>query len=1163
MRPSDHPIFYDPSGRRWKRSLGLAGGVALVVSILGALFSFSIVALPLTPLPTNYSNYVRNLIPKVETRAQARRKFLADRTRERLMKQVAADRKARKKKRPHNTGKPYSTVVGFYVDWDPASYESLRKHIDALSYVMPGWLGLDDSGTKIVSRFNPTSHSSDPQAVQQSETQASVVSLAHRHNVPIVPMLDNAEKGTFHWDRLRRLLTQPGVQRRLALDVRKWLLSQHFAGINVDLEPDYSRLTQAQKLEEARILHEKLPAFVEVLKKTLAPAHLLVTEDLPPDDPAFDYTRLGKVNDFVIVMLYDNTTMYGDAGPIASEQWIEDMADRLFAKIDSSKVVLGLGNYCYDWPVELDSNGDIVKTYTSGSAAPSIGEALGIARDAQATIEMDGPDMNPHFSYVDEANRDHVVYMLDAITAYNTITALKGYYPRGAALWRLGSEDPTIWSFFNDDRMGKPIKPSVLETMVYRGEFSIEDKGRGELMEVASRPTPGKRKLTFDSDGLIDSEVYESYPSPYVVRRYGRLKNALALTFDDGPDPNNTPQILDILKENHVPGTFFMVGQMAERYPWLVKQCWADGDQIGNHTFTHPHIAEVSKLRADLEVNATQRVIESITGHSTRLFRPPFGEGADTEASSAEDVALLAETQQLGYVTVGMNIDPGDYTRPGSDIIVQRVLDEVKAGNVILLHDGGGDRSETIEALPIIIKDLKAKGYRFVGVSDLLHESRNSDLFPAVTDSQGAIVGVDRLVFESSFLFGRTLEIFFIVSIVLALFRILLIAPLAIRQARRQRTQHFPPYNEPVAVIIPAYNEGLVVCRTIKTALDSDYPNLRVIVVDDGSTDNTAEVVRSAYGHDPRVKLIRKENGGKASALNAGIAEAGTEVIVSIDADTVVSPDAVRLLVRHFSDPKVGAVAGNIKVGNRTNPLTIWQSLEYITSQNFERRAFGALDSVPVIPGALGAWRTSAVLDVGGYETNTLAEDTDLTFKIRLHGYHTRTENGALAFTEAPDGVRSLAKQRFRWSFGVLQSLWKHQRQMLKPQYGAFGLLVMPMMWVYSILFQVFAPLVDIMVILGLFNHEFLPVLLYYAALFVLDFISSLIAVRLDEEDAGQLVWLFWQRLFYRQFMYYVFIKSLLAALHGGLVGWGKLQRKATASLPSVAAGNPPGTPHP
>jgi cellulose synthase/poly-beta-1,6-N-acetylglucosamine synthase-like glycosyltransferase len=233
-----------------------------------------------------------------------------------------------------------------------------------------------------------------------------------------------------------------------------------------------------------------------------------------------------------------------------------------------------------------------------------------------------------------------------------------------------------------------------------------------------------------------------------------------------------------------------------------------------------------------------------------------------------------------------------------------------------------------------------------------------------------------------------------------------------------------------VAVLIPAYNEEKVIVRTIRSVMMSNYKNLRIIVIDDGSKDRTSEVARDAYPNDiasGRLIVLTKPNGGKADALNYALERTDEELYVGIDADGVIAHDAITNLVPHFANPKIGAVAGNAKVGNRVNLWTRWQALEYITSQNFERRALDLFDVVMVVPGAIGAWRTAAVKAGDGYHTNTVAEDADLTMNILEQGYSVIYEDQALAFTEAPVNADGLMRQRFRWSFGILQAIWKHR----------------------------------------------------------------------------------------------------------------------------------------
>lgn len=1143
------PVFLDNSGKRWRLVVRLGVAIALVVSSLGALLSASIIILPVSPLAI----HIQQLVPKLETHDQAERRFLAVMEKEKLKNKIADESRTKPIIHPRSSGKPYSTVVGFYVNWDPNSYDSFRKHVDSLTYVMPEWLTLNPKWIKP----SPNGiHHGDPFLTRWNSgtDDPKMEALAKKHKVPIVVMLDNVENGVFSWAPLKKLLSaDPAMQWAIVENLRDYILKKHWSGVNLDLEANNADLSGAELEQAQTLIHDGFPRFVKILASVFRPAGLLVTQDLPAANTSFDYAKLSDLNDFVIVMMYDQHILGGAPGPIASQQWIEQVAQKVFANIDSSKVVIGLGNYCYDWTINWQSDGSIS---SKGGQKLMLGKALTYARDAGAKVQMSDYDRNPYFMYVDENNRDHLVYILDAITAYNHIMALKGYEPRGAALWCLGSEDADIWSFFGSGRLGKPVPSSSLEHVLCKTEGSQTQVNYDssdqmpELQEVTAKYRAGLRKLTKDRDGLIDSETYKVYPRPYTIHEFGVKGKKVALTFDDGPDPTWTPQVLKVLKKYKVPATFFVIGENADRWQEIVKQELDDGNEVGNHTYTHPHLAEVSPLRAQLEVNATQRIIESITGHATRFLRPPFGQGADSNEQTPEELDMELQMQSLGYIIAGMNIDSEDYKRPGVATIVHTVMNELPKGHVILFHDAGGDRSQTVAALPIVIQKVRERGYKFVSLSDLCGGTSEKELFPPLTESQDRIAGFTSLVFEGDYWLANVLRLVFLLAILLGVMRIFVVAPLALSQWWKSRKQvEDDSFAPTVTVVVPAYNERKVVCKTIEAVLASDYPNVRVIVVDDGSTDDTEQAVQQRFAGEPRLTFLRKENGGKASALNLAIENTEDEILVCVDADTVLAPDAIRKLARNFADPKVGAVAGNVKVGNRLNPLSIWQSVEYITSQNFDRRAYAALAAVPVVPGAIGAWRRSAVLEAGGYSSSTLAEDTDLTFRVRLRGYKTITDNEALAFTEAPDDIRALAKQRFRWGYGILQALWLHRRAMFNLRNGAIGLVVMPSMWLYNIFFQALAPIVDISIIAALFAGGLSVVLPYWAAFFVLDFAASLVAFRLDNENPKALVWLFWQRLFYRQFMYYVIWKSLIVALKGHAVGWGKLHRKATAEI--------------
>jgi len=455
---------------------------------------------------------------------------------------------------------------------------------------------------------------------------------------------------------------------------------------------------------------------------------------------------------------------------------------------------------------------------------------------------------------------------------------------------------------------------------------------------------------------------------------------------------------------------------------------------------------------------------------------------------------------------------------------------------------------------------------------------KRSDMMPPITGREELVVGFDRWMFTLIFGSEWLLATGFVLAIFLGFARVALVMPLAVLGAFLERRRVFDPDYQPfVSVLIAAYNEAPVIERTISSILNSSYTNLEVVVVDDGSQDGTGEVVQRVFGSDSRVVIRRQTNGGKASALNRAIAESHGEIFVGFDADTQVAADAIALLVRHFHNPKVGAVAGNVKVGNRVNLITRWQALEYVTSQNLDRRAYGVLNAITVVPGAIGAWRRSAVLGVGGYMADTLAEDMDLTWRLRRAGWRLETDTQAMAYTEAPDTFGAFFKQRFRWTYGTLQCLYKHRKAL--GRYGWFGWLALPQIWIFQIILQVLAPFVDFQLLYGLlgvatswlaqgYYHDIWQpdqssvallqrTAFFYAVFYCCELLGSALAFRLDRERWSLLLWLFWQRFVYRQLLYGVVWKALWTALIGFRQGWGKLARKGTVNLPVARTASP------
>jgi len=374
-----------------------------------------------------------------------------------------------------------------------------------------------------------------------------------------------------------------------------------------------------------------------------------------------------------------------------------------------------------------------------------------------------------------------------------------------------------------------------------------------------------------------------------------------------------------------------------------------------------------------------------------------------------------------------------------------------------------------------------------------------------------------------------------------------------------------------VSVLIPAYNEEKVIALTVERILSSDYRNLEVLVIDDGSADHTAEVVRNRFADEKRVTLISIPNGGKANALNIALRQATGTVVVALDADTQFNTDTISRLVRWFADPEVGAVAGNAKVGNRINMITRWQALEYIVAQNLERRALSALDTLTVVPGAVGAWRREALLDMGGFPADTLAEDQDLTIAIQTTGYRVLFDPTAIAWTEAPATFGGLGKQRFRWSFGTLQCLWKYRRITFNPRFGELGMVALPQVWLFQIILTTLAPVADLLVVWQLIGQwiaykqhgsEFTDtdlklIGIYYIVFILVDLLAAMVGFLIDRhEDWKLLLWLPLQRFGYRQLMYYVVLRSIATAIRGPFVGWGKLERHGTVKTGPAVRNN-------
>lgn len=1152
MNTPQSPVFHDPDGRRWRRVRRIWLALSVLVTALAIVFIASVFANPVLPnfnlrslagLPQKVD--LKDLKPKAPNLPANPSERKARKAQADLQGALARTRYVVPGKRrahipvvppPPTVPAPVVPVtrpvsVGFFVNWDESSYESLKRNLDHLDWVVPEW-----------SHLQSVPDGTNPLATDVHIPALNWIRL-NRPQVRILPMVQNIIDEKWQSDLLARSIADEPHRQLLVNSLLSFVQDNKFAGICVDFE------------EPPVSAQANLLTFMQELHSAFAAKGLLVTEAVPFANPDWNYKAYSAATDYLIVMAYDQHWTNSDAGPVAAQDWFEQHLVTQMRDLDGAKTIIALGNYGYNWS-DASKEADEV----------TFQEALISARDSSASPSFDPASLNPYFEYDEEDQSHHKVWFLDAVTAYNQMRAASGYKPAGFGIWRLGSEDPSVWSVLGTNGS---TSPDTLRTINYG--YQVDFEGNGELLKVMSRPQKGARDLQLDqASGFIKSEQFTALPTSYVVERTGDRPGLIALTFDDGPDPRWTPAILEILKREQVPATFFIIGKNGQSYPDLVRRIVNEGYELGNHSFTHPNLGELPLSLTELELNATQRLIESETGRSTVLFRPPYF--GDAEADKPQEVEPAIVAQNLGYLMVGVRIDPNDWQLPvTADQIVDRTIERATdtnpetRGQVVLLHDSGGDRSATIEALPRLIHELKNRGFRFVAVSDLAGLSRDQ-VMPEIPANQRVFTRADSIAFFFLSTGGWTLSWIFLIGIVLGLGRLFFVGSLALaqwlRSRRRTRTHAGDEYVPFVSIIVPAYNEELVIGNTISSLLASDYPNYEIIVVDDGSQDDTSKVVADSFGDNESVRLFTLSNGGKAAALNVGLRHARGEVIVALDADTVFTPHTVAALAHRFYDKTIGAIAGNAKVGNRINLVTRWQALEYITSQNMDRRAFASLNCITVVPGAVGAWRKDLLIEAGGFPADTLAEDQDLTLRVRRLGYKIGYEETAIAWTEAPHNLRSLAKQRFRWSYGTLQCMWKHRDALFRPRYGALGFIAMPNVWIFQILFPLISPVMDLMLLYTLFAVGFdrwqqptgytstnlQQVLLYYALFLAIDWVTAGFAFLLERRERWSLLWwLFLQRFCYRQVMYYVMIKSVAMAIRGPVVSWGKLERKATA----------------
>jgi peptidoglycan-N-acetylglucosamine deacetylase len=1153
MAPHTKQVFSTPSPKRWHAAK------LIFFTIIGCLCVSCII------LVINYTYYFKPNLPKNYLNLEAELAQISKDTS--LSWADVALESCCSSGRPtcfaplsKNNNMPLDKQIraGFAVNWDPQSYFTLLNHIDQLNMVLPEWFFLSDADTVV---FKP-----DTRTYKLLEEHPSV---------SVVPLLSNFWNGKWNAKNATRIFNNQENQEKFINSLVHTLKHYGFKGVNIDFEG----------LEENT--SEKFYSFLKILHNRLNTEGLLLTQSIVPYNNQYSPEKLAEVNDLLFVMAYNQHYQTGKAGSIADQKWVETIMKSVSKNVPSSKLVLCIADYGLDW----SKKGKDAEAITYRAA-------LSIAQEAAAEIKFDTTTYNLEYKYTDDEYTAHKVFFVDAVTNFNQIRSMTNLGWRGVALWRLGAEDPRLWAFYGKDLSHEGLKNGSFNiqnlTKTISGE-GVNYIGMGEVTDIMTEPNEGTIRFAYDTTHqLFTEEYYDKLPTSYVVQRFGKMADKkLVLSFDDGPDKVYTKQVLDILKAENTPASFFLIGRNMEKNQDLVKRIYNEGHEIGNHTFGHVKLDSLSSWSADLELSMTRRSLESMTGHSTILFRPPYNQYQEPETRDQLQSFILAKKHN--YLTVNESIDPRDWEKGITcDTIIKRIelnIDK-RLGHIILLHDAGGNRDSTIAALPKIIHYFKKKGYTFTSISDLIGRSK-ADLMPIVAAEQKLLVKLNRYVNDGIMGLENGLYWIFYIAIGLSILRSLFILFFAMLQRRKQKTP-FPEFTAPLSIIVPAYNEEVNAVSTVMSLLQQRYAKFEIVFIDDGSQDDTFQRVKQTFFGHPKVQVWTKPNGGKASALNFGLQKSRYDFVVCIDADTQLDPNALSEIMKPFKDPSVGAVAGNVRVGNQRNWLTKWQSIEYITAQNFDRMAFAYLNCITVVPGAIGAFRRSAIVDepildksknyfgsgydfsktgelTGAYATDTLAEDCDLTIRILKKGYVIAQNNNAIAITESPETIGEFLKQRFRWTFGVMQAFWKNKEVLFRPQYKSLGMIAFPNILIFQFIIPIFAPLADL-ILMGMvinwatsdpiavgnltFWEQYNTIILYCTFLFF-DLLCSGVALKYENTSLRNLWMIIPQRFVYRPFMYFVLFKSFAKAIKGEMQGWGTLKRTGNmGQLPTEMPSN-------
>ena len=423
--------------------------------------------------------------------------------------------------------------AAFYVAWDAQSYFSLRSNVSKMNTILPEWFFVDTAG-------NLTSN-----------IDRRGFDIIKASGIKVLPMLSNNFQEKFRPEGLHRILNDKAFQQVFIQRLLRVIQGNHFDGINIDFE----------ELQEKG--DESLISFQKNLYQVFHSHGLLVTQDVSPFNEDYNYNELQRYNDYLFLMAYDEHSSDSDPGAISSQRWVESAVDMVAKNVASNKIILCMAAYGYDWAKGQEGT-DV-----------TFQEALSTARAEGVKPVFDNDTYNLHYNYDDDDGIVHEVDFTDAASNFNVLRFAASYGLGGTAIWRLGSEDSRVWTFYRKDLDDSVVRAIDLTTMTnVPGTNDVDYIGEGEVLDVLTNPSAGKIIPRIDSaEWLISEENYAVLPSMFVVKKWGKpLTKKMVLTFDDGPDPVYTRQILDTLAKYHVPASFFVVGIQAEENIPLVKE---------------------------------------------------------------------------------------------------------------------------------------------------------------------------------------------------------------------------------------------------------------------------------------------------------------------------------------------------------------------------------------------------------------------------------------------------------------------------------------------------------------------------------------------------------------------------------------------------------------